>query len=494
MESGVIPVETLLVIICPIHKGGSRSLPKQYRPVALTSHLIKVFERVVRLALVKHIDQHNLLPDGQHGSRARRSTLTQLMAYWDTVLDGLTEGHGVDCIYLDFSKAFDKVETGVLLHKLKDSKVLGKMGTWLGKFLDPSTRKQAVAVDGRLSDLSPVISGVPQGTVLGPILFLLHISSIAREVSEGTHITSYVDDTRANRSIADHNVDCDALQADLEAIYRWAEQVNMVFNADKFELIRYWPKQDTRPTSSYSDPAGNNIEEKSHLRDLGVEISNDLTFTLHIENVIAAANKLVGWALRTFRRRSRSLMLTIWKSLVQSKLDYCSQLWSPSDQGSIGKLESVARNFTSQVGGMQGLDYWERLAELKMYSQERRRERYLIIYVWKVSQLLVSGYTLPFRHNPRRGRLVDIPPVANGAPSAVKNAQETSLRVKGAKLFNLLPQELRNLDKVTVDTFKSNLDSWLNHVPDQPTIPGRQRAAETNSLLHQVNLLDNFNP
>ena len=143
---------------------------------------------------------------------------------------------------------------------------------------------------------------------------------------------------------------------------------------------------------------------------------------------------------------------------------------------------------------MQGLDYWERLAELKMYSQERRHKRYLIIYVWKVSQLLVSGYTLPFRHNPRRGRLVDIPPVANGAPSAVKNAQETSLRVKGAKLFNLLPQELRNLDKVTVDTFKSNLDSWLNQVPDQPTIPGRQRAAETNSLLHQVNLLDNFNP
>jgi hypothetical protein len=102
----------------------------------------------------------------------------------------------------------DKVETGVLLHKLKDSKVLGK-------FLDPSNRKQAVAVDGRLSGLSPVISGVPQGTVIGPILFLLHISCIAREVSPGTHITSYVDDTRDIRSIADINTDSDALQSDL---------------------------------------------------------------------------------------------------------------------------------------------------------------------------------------------------------------------------------------------------------------------------------------
>ena len=103
MDCGVIPVETLLVTICPIHKGGSRSVPKQYRPVALTSHLIKVFERVVRLALVAHIEEHNLLPEGQHGSRAMRSTLTQLMSHWDSILDGLAEGQGVDCVYLDSS-------------------------------------------------------------------------------------------------------------------------------------------------------------------------------------------------------------------------------------------------------------------------------------------------------------------------------------------------------------------------------------------------------
>ena len=109
-----------------------------------------------------------------------------------------------------------------------------------------------------------------------------------------------------------------------------------------------------KPAFSYKSPDGTIIEEKQHLRDLGVEMSCDLSFTVHIENTVAAATKLVGWALRTFRRRSKTVMLTIWKSIIHSKLDYTSQLWSPSDQASISSLESVARNFTSKI---QGMDY-----------------------------------------------------------------------------------------------------------------------------------------
>ena len=122
----------------------------------------------MRRALVKHVEENDILPAGQHGSRALRSTLTQLLSHLDTILDGLEQGHGVDCVYLDFSKAFDKVETGVLLHKLREAKILGKTGKWLASFLDSKQRKQAVAVDGSISDLSPFVSGVPQGTVLGP--------------------------------------------------------------------------------------------------------------------------------------------------------------------------------------------------------------------------------------------------------------------------------------------------------------------------------------
>ena len=197
-------------------------------------------------------------------------------------------GKGVDVIYTDFSKAFDTVETGVLLHELKQCGIGGKVGCWLSSFLDPSTRKQAVAVDGRVSHLSPVLSGVPQGTVLGPVLFLIHIRNIAKELSVGTTATSFADDTRAQRGISSV-----AVCVDLQLIYSWADQVNMRFNSDKFECLRYWSDPSTVPVYLYLSPDNQNIEVKSDLRDLGVQLSSNLSFAVHIENTVTAASKLV---------------------------------------------------------------------------------------------------------------------------------------------------------------------------------------------------------
>ena len=165
----------------------------------------------------------------------------------------------------------------------------------------------------------------------------------------------------------------------------------------------------------------------------------------HIENTVAAGNKLVGWALRSFHRRSRQGMTTIWKIIIQPKLDYCSVLWSPADQASISRLESVSRHFTSQVAGMSDLDYWERLASLKILSQERRRERYRVIFVWKIAQELVQGYSMNFVTNPRLGRLAVVHHVVATAPLVVRKAREASLSVKGAKLFTIIPKDIRDM-------------------------------------------------
>ena len=488
-DSGVIPEILIHAIISPLHKGGSRTIPKNFRPVALTSHIIKVFERVIRKFLVRYLEENNYMAEGQHGFRALRSTLTQLLTHLDAVLGDLESGASCDTIYLDFSKAFDKVDHGILHHKLRDLGIQGKTGVWLHSFLH--NRKQTVVVEGHHSSSTTVVSGVPQGTVLGPALFLVLIMDISKGISNSTRVTSFADDTRASRPIRS-NSDTNKLQEDLELIYKWADQVNMEFNSDKFECLRCWPhpeKPDSGAQHNYHVSNGEAIKAETEVKDLGVLFSPDLSFKPHILNMLKQTNKLIGWVLRTFRTRSRKLMLTVWRSLIQPKLDYCSQLWSPQDASTIGLLEDTQRHFTARIHGMRDKDYWDRLAELGLYSQQRRRERYACIFVWKCSVGLVSGYTLAFTNNPRRGKICTVNPISKSAPATVRRAKEASLAVHGARLFNILPRHVRDTvlpeNKLAL-LFKKNLDVYLSKIPDQPTIQGRRRPANSNSLLDQI--------
>jgi ribonuclease P/MRP protein subunit RPP40 len=439
------------------------------------------------------MEENNLLPDGQHGFRSKRSCLTQLLSYWDSVLDQMEEGKGVDAVYTDFAKAFDKCETGVLLHRLKECGVRGKMGHWLAAFLDPSVRMQSVGVDGRLSTLASVVSGVPQGTVLGPCLFLIHLMGISTNLSAGTTASSFADDTRLLRGITDED-DCEVLQEDLDQIYSWAEDIGMQFNAGKFELVRFWLDHDKAPDILYMAPDGGPIEEKDSLRDLGVRISSDLSFSMQIDLTVNSGSRMAGWALRTFRGSGKHLMLTLLRSLIQPRLDYCSQLWSPRDQSSINRLEDVQRQFLSQIWDpvLVKMSYWEKLSHLRVYSQERRRERYQICFLWKLTQGLVEGYSIKWQWSDRRGRLAIPNNIPRAAPTKVKQARERSLGVHGAHLFNLLPIKLRNEDSGDFALFKNHLDIFLSVIPDQPTTPGLARAAVSNSLLEQVPLVQNL--
>ena len=172
-------------------------------------------------------------------------------------------------------------------------------------------------------------------------------------------------------------------------------------------------------------------------------------------------------------------------------MDYCSQLWSPGDQTSINKIEDVQRHLLSRIKDrrLHGLNYWEQLKALKVYSQERRRERYQVIFLWKISQGLVSGYDVNFASSGmRRGRTIIPNKVDRSSPSVVRNARENSLGVRGARIFNLLPDSIRTMNTEHIDLFKNHLDVFLENIPDEPTVTGLGRAADTNSLLHQLPL------
>ena len=207
--------------------------------MALTSHIVKIFEKVLRNHIVAHLEENGLLNPGQHGFRAGRSCLSQLLEHFETVTQTLEDGDNVDVIYLDFSKAFDKVDFLVTLRKLKYLGITGNVGKWIYSFI--TGRTQTVIVSGIKSDVSEVKSGVPQGSVLGPLLFLILLGDIDKSVASA-FVSSFADDTRVGRRIKTP-ADVQALQEDLNTIYRWSSKNNMNFYSDKFECIRYGKKK-----------------------------------------------------------------------------------------------------------------------------------------------------------------------------------------------------------------------------------------------------------
>ncbi|KAK3894888.1 hypothetical protein Pcinc_001384 [Petrolisthes cinctipes] len=325
--------------ITPIYKGGSRGEAKNYRPIALTSNFIKTLEKIIVSKITTFLESSNQLNKGQHSIRWGRSCLSQLLAHHERIVSALETNTMLDVIYLDFAKAFDKVDHGVLLHKLRYLGISGRLGFWTSEFL--TNRTQFVAVGGACSDVSSVVSGIPQGSVLGPLLFLIHIHDIDHDITHST-ITSFADDTRISRTINNQD-DAVLLQKHFDTIY------NMAFKNNKFEHLTYNTNSSAQPTTSYTAPDGSPINNPSKVQDLGVCFSSDATFSAHIATTAKKAHSQLGWILRTFHTRDPYPMLTLYKSLVVRLLEHCCQLWSPWIPGNIRALEAVQRSFTSRI-------------------------------------------------------------------------------------------------------------------------------------------------
>ena len=258
-----------------------------------------MFERVIRTALVKYLEDNNLLPSDQHAYIRGRSTLSQLLNHVEDAIRNWEEGKATDTIYLDFAKAFDKVDHDILCHKLKELGVSGRLGIWIREFL--VGRSQQVSVDGLLSESFKVTSGIPQGTVLGPILFIIMICDLGKDLLRST-TSKYADDTK-NTGRVGNTEDAKNFQNELdEIVYPWAPKNNMSLNGEKFEHHRIGNNLGI-DKYLYKDPNGKVIMEKEHIKDLGVYISSDLTWNRHIKEVVSGARTLSGWALRSFNTR-----------------------------------------------------------------------------------------------------------------------------------------------------------------------------------------------
>ena len=247
LNKGITPKLLKSSHISPVYKNGNQGLPENYRPVALTSHVSKVFEKIVRAKIQNHLEENNLYNDNQHGFRKGRSCLSQLLQHTERLIHYLENGNNIDVIYLDFSKAFDRVDHTILLYKLRRNGINGKLLEWIRSFL--THRTQRVSVNSTLSAETEVISGVPQGSVLGPLLFLIMIQDIDNNIFHSI-LASFADDTRLMKEISKPE-DVYHLQNDLQTVYKWTKDNNMQLNGLKFEHLAYGKNDALKEHSRY---------------------------------------------------------------------------------------------------------------------------------------------------------------------------------------------------------------------------------------------------
>jgi hypothetical protein len=468
-------------IVTPIHKKDSKFLPQNYRPVSLTSHIVKLFERILRKQLVNYLERNNLISKIQHGFRKGHSCLSELLEHMDDILAGFQDEKDTDVIYLDFAKAFDKVDHPLLIKKLERYGIHPKMIAWISSFL--SGRTQSVVVNGIHSFIAAIISGVPQGTVLGPILFILFINDIGDCVNHST-VRCFADDTRLSSKI-DTSLDCSKLQEDLYAVIKWSERNNMQLHEDKFEYLYHSCDRNNafkelpffKEQFWYDTSSGITLRPSDSVKDLGVIVSADLKWEIQINAMIKKAKSMSAWVFNVFKCRDTTTMMTLYKSMVRSAVEYCCPLWHPSKVGLTQKIEALQRTFTARLAQCQDMNYWERLKSLKLMSLQRRRERYVIMTMWKI----LNGHHpnnmgIEFQSSKRNGITAKLPKLSKSGKAKHQTMYDTSFAVLGPKLWNLIPANVSS-----VKNLELNKD-FLSKMPDNPPVKGYS-CENNNSLL-----------
>ena len=385
LNTGKLPLEWKKANVSPIHKKGPRTTPNNYRPVSLTSVTCKVMEKLVRKAVMTHLEENEIISKDQHGFISGRSCTTHLLETLDTWTEILDEGGSIDVVYTDFQKAFDSVPHNRLVEKVAACGINGDLKDWIKDFL--SNRTQSVVVNGTRSQEGKVTSGIPQGSVLGPILFVIYINDLPNCTTN--QVKMFADDTKIfSRSDVPGNEA--SLQKDLDELVKWSEKWQLKFHPEKCALMKLGPRTDTEYYMTSKDKNGNEtcikIQEKEAEKDLGVFVDNSLSFKHHVEKAKLKANRVMGLIRRSFDYLSEEMFVQLFKALVRPILEYGHSVWNldiATRKGLCAQLESVQRAATRMLAHLNHLPYHQRLQKLKLPSLEHRRRRGDMIEVFK---------------------------------------------------------------------------------------------------------------
>jgi len=377
VNSGEVPAEWRSANVTPIFKKGPKSDPGNYRPVSLTSVCCKLLESILRDALMNHLTANGLLNPSQHGFMPGKSCTTNLLEFMEKTTKVIDAGLPFDIVFLDFAKAFDKVPRERLLEKLRAHKVRGRVLNWIRNWL--TGRRQRVVLNGKFSSWADVLSGVPQGSVLGPILFLIFINDLDVAASLIEILRKFADDTKLGQTVGTDQ-DKEKLQQALNNLCDWADKWGMEFNIKKCKIMHLGHNN---PGHVYT-MKNQQLETTEIERDIGVNVSNSLKPSLQCAQAAKTAQSVLSQISRAFHFRDRHTFKKLYVQYVRPHLEFAVTAWSPWLEADKSCLEKIQQRAVSMISGLKGTTYEEKLREIGLTTLEERRHQADMIQAFKI--------------------------------------------------------------------------------------------------------------
>ena len=432
LDQGKITTAWKQAYISSIFKKGDRHKPSNYRPVSLTSVCCKILEHIVNSHVMGHLDNNHLLSDVQHGFRKKRSCESQLILTIQDLANGLNDGEQIDAILLDFSKAFDKVAHQRLLQKLQYYGIRGYLNDWVADFL--KDRQQEVVLEGTHSSATQVTSGVPQGTVLGPLLFLVYINDMPEGIDSTMRL--FADDSLLYRIIR--------TKEDQSILQRICANLNYGSTSGRCSSMRTNARYYGLPARGILPSATTEFMTSiCRQSNRGATISSDLSWNQHVDNTVKKATNTLNFLRRNIRDCPPRVKEQCYKSLVRPTMEYASCVWDPNTNTNINKLEMVQRRAARFVKG----DYDRTSSVITMLSElgwdtlQERRQHAKATMFYRIVYGLVCVPTTPFlipaTVSATRGHSMKFL-----VPQSSVNAHMYSFFPSTTRIWNQLPQQV----------------------------------------------------